>query len=89
MNIYNKFAAFLAEHEDDSMPHAVAELHKKAFIRMVVTDARDPDGVGTFVRWRTAFYCAGQTQEALRNCMLLLDVFMEFLCKNFITIYWQ
>ena len=59
MNIYNKFATFLAEHEDDSMPRTVADLPKEAFVRLVVTDAGDPDGVGTFLRWRTAFYCAG------------------------------
>ena len=38
----------------------------------------DPDGAG-FVRWRVAFYVAGNTNEALINLLMLLDGYFVFI----------
>ena len=75
-DLYNSFNGFLAHvHEENSeVPSTLSELSKEALIRLVITNGDDPDNVGTFVRWRTAFYCAGQV-EALINAFHLLDEF--------------
>ena len=74
--LYNSFNEFLAHvHEENSeVPSSLSELSREALIRLVISNADDPDNVGTFVRWRVAFYCAGQ-DEALLNAFGLLDEF--------------
>jgi len=74
--LYSSFNDFLASaHEENSdLPQTLADLARQALIRLVITNADDPDGVGTYIRWRTAFYCAGSF-ESLLNAFLLLDEF--------------
>ena len=56
-------------------------LQKKAGIRMVITDNNDPDGVGTFVRWRVAFYVAGG-DDCVENFFYLFDEFLVWKSKQ-------
>ena len=46
-----------------------------------MTDSNDPDGVGTFKRWRPAWYVAGDL-NALHNFVYLLDAFLCFCMKD-------
>ena len=46
-----------------------------------MTDNSDPDRVGTFVRWRIAFYAAGDV-TALHNLMYLLDGWWTYSFKD-------
>ena len=48
---------------------------------MVITDNNDPDGVGTFVRWRVAFYVAG-ADDAVQNFFFLFDEFLVWKAKQ-------
>ena len=73
VNLYDKFDSFLKA--QDSAPQSLVELQKQALIKLVTTDSRDADGVGTFQRWRNAFYVAGASPKALINFMHLLDDF--------------
>ena len=75
VNLYEKFNHFLATHDDDAVPKSLAELQRRAFIKLITTDAQDPDGAGTFRRWRTAFYVAGPDVRALRDFLYVLDEF--------------
>ena len=77
--IQEKFNTFLAQNPDT--PDTSAELQKMALIKLVVTSGTDPDAVGTFQRWRPAFYAAGD-QTSLHNLMYLLDSFWLFLMKD-------
>ena len=74
--LYSSFNEFLAgvHEENEDVPSTLSELARQALIRLVITNADDPDSVGTFVRWRTAFYCAGSL-DALLNAFHLLDEF--------------
>ena len=56
-------------------------LQKKAGIRMVITDNNDPDKVGTFVRWRVAFYVAGG-DNAVAIYFFLFDDFLVWKAKQ-------
>ena len=56
------------------VPATIAELERLCSVRLVITDAKDPDGRGTFVPWRVAWYVAGD----LQNFMLLLDSWFAF-----------
>ena len=78
-DLVRKFNQFLKQvHTDDeSVPSSLAGLQNSG-IRLVITDAQDPDSVGTFIQWRVSFYCAGtQDQKPLENLMLLLDDFSK------------
>ena len=81
VNIYDSFTKFLQQHEDAEFPKSLPELQKQALIKLVVTDARDKDGVGTFRRWRPTFYVAGN-EASLHNCLYLLDEFWTFTSKS-------
>ena len=75
VNLYDKFNTFLAAHDDDAVPKHLIQLQKQAFVKLITTNAQDPDLCGTFVRFRTAFYVAGRDESALHNFLLLLDKF--------------
>ena len=67
--------------EDDSVPVTLQEL-QAAGIKLVLTDSQDPDGVGTFVQWRAAFYVVGDPQaKPVQNFLLLLDEWWAFKSK--------
>ena len=78
-DFFGEFNEFLKQvhTDDDSVPSSLAEL-QNSIIRVVITDAQDPDSLGTFIQWRIAFYCAGKPdQKPLENLMLLLDDFSK------------
>ena len=52
----------------------MGDLAARAFSRVVLTNAEDPDGAGCVVPYRVAFYVAGR-EEALHNAMIMLDDF--------------
>jgi len=80
-NLLDNFNEFLAQHEDASIPKTAVELQRHALIKLVSTSADGPDEVGTFVRWRPAFYVAG-SETALNNFCYLLDAFLIWLTKD-------
>ena len=63
----------------DRAPPRATLLQKQ--LTPVVTDNSDPDRVGTFVRWRIAFYAAGDV-TALHNLMYLLDGWWTYSFKD-------
>ena len=77
VGFYESFAKFLqqAENAPDSL-NGLAE----AGIKLIVTDTSDPDQVG-FIRWRTAFYVAGDV-AALHNFLYLLDEFFVWVNQD-------
>ena len=77
--IQEKFNAFLAQH--GSAPCNLVELQRQALINMVVTDGQDPNALGTFQRWRPAFYVAGSA-SSLKNLLYLLDEWWTYLMKD-------
>ena len=81
VGFYESFAKFLQQEE--SAPDSVNGL-AEAGIKLIVTDASDPDQVG-FVRWRVAFYVAGDV-AALHNFLYLLDEFFVWVNKDRVTI---
>ena len=67
--------------DDESMPATLQDM-QSCGIKLVLTDSQDPDGVGTFVHWRAAFYVVGDTQaKPVANFMMLLDEFWPFKSK--------
>ena len=58
VNLYDKFNNFLKT--QDGVSQTLVELHKQALIKLVTTEGKDPDNIG-FLRWRSAFYVAGET----------------------------
>jgi len=80
-NLPEKWNEFLAQHEDASIPKTAVELQRHALIKLVSTSADDPDEIGTFIRWRPAFYVAG-SETALDNFCYLLDAFLIWLTKD-------
>ena len=78
--IQEKFNEFLAQRGSGG-PNNLADMQQKALIKLVVTDGQDPDGVGTFQRWRPAFYVAG-SDVSLKNLLYLLDEWWVFLMKD-------
>ena len=79
VNLYDKFGILLAETK--GLPLTLQELKEQALIKLVITGTEDPDAVGTFVRWRCAFYVAG-SESALRNFLYLLDDYWVHCEKN-------
>ena len=75
IGFYEVFTKFLQQ-EDDA-PDTIQELARKGMIKLVLGDTNDPDRVG-FVRWRAAFYIAGDGVEVLHNFLYLLDAFFVF-----------
>jgi len=63
----------VAHEEDTDIPATISELAALG-ITLKITNEEDPDNVGTFVRYRLAFYVAGD-QGSLDNFMALLDGF--------------
>ena len=74
---YDRFNAYLAElHKaDPAMPANAVELSQKASIKLLTTAEKDAENIGVFVRFRPAFYVAGETEAALHNAIYLLDGF--------------
>ena len=60
--------------ENETLPKTLQDLASKAGVRLVVTDAKDPDDIG-FIQWRPAFYVAA---DDLTNFLHLLDGFFLF-----------
>ena len=54
----------------------------KAGIGLVLTNLDDPDGVGTFKQYRTAFYIGGK-MDNVTNFFMLFDEYMQFKAKQF------
>ena len=82
-DLVRSFGDFLkAVHtENESVPITMQDL-QQCGIKLVLTDAQDPDGVGTFVQWRAAFYVVGDPQaKPVANFMILLDEFWPFKAK--------
>ena len=57
--------------KNEALPKTINDLASKAGVRMVVTDAKDPEDIG-FIQWRVAFYVAA---DDLKNFLHLLDGF--------------
>ena len=66
-NSWNDFLA-KAHEENAAIPANLQQLERDAAVKPILADNKDPDGVGSFVQWRTAFYCVD-----LQNFLLLLD----------------
>ena len=60
--------------KNPAVPKTVQDLAYKAGIRLVVTDAKDPEEIG-FIQWRVAFYIAA---DDLKNFLYLLDGWFVF-----------
>ena len=80
VNFYDTFTAFLKQ--DPSMPQTLKELEENAFIKLVINLSPDPGEAGTFVRWRPCFYVAGPHEEALHNCLYLIDDIFAYLASH-------
>ena len=80
-DIFSSINKYLREASVDNaeLPTSVGDLAARAGIRVVLTNAEDPDGAGCFVHYRVALYVAGH-EEALHNAMIMLDDF--FLWKQ-------
>ena len=79
-DMHSSFNDFLgvSHTSESSLPNSVKELQRSAGIKLVLTDAKDPEGVG-FVQWRAAFYVAGDTEsKPLHNFLNLLDGFFKY-----------
>ncbi len=75
--VQDKFNAFLTQNPDT--PDTSVELQKAALIRLVVADGHDPDSLGTFQRWRPAFF----TQPAISlRCTTLCICSTRFGCSS-------
>ena len=64
------------------MPVTLQDMQSSG-IKLVLTDSQDPDGVGTFVQWRAAFYVVGDPNaKPVQNFLLLLDEWWTFKSKT-------
>ena len=74
----NNFRDFLktASVSNSQIPADLKGLATAGLIKLVLTGADDPDDVG-YVRWRIAFYVAGD-EAALKNFFFLFDGFLIF-----------
>ena len=77
VGFYESFTKFLQQKE--SAPDSINGL-AEAGIKLVLADTSDPDRVG-FVRWRAAFYVAGEV-AALHNLLHLLDDFFVWINRD-------
>ena len=79
VNLYDKFSKFLSE--SDEFPDTLEGLKKSALIKLVITGADDPDCIGTFRRYRPAFYVVGD-EGCMKNLLYLLDDFWVWAHKE-------
>jgi hypothetical protein len=79
VNLYDKFSKFLLE--CPGAPDTLDELKQQALIKLVNTGSEDPDSIGSFRRYRHAFYVAGPA-SSLVNLLYLLDSFWEWVHKD-------
>ena len=77
VGFYESFTKFLQQEE--SAPDSINGL-AEAGIKLVLNDTSDPDRVG-FIRWRAAFYVAGEL-AALHNLLHLLDEFFVWINRD-------
>ena len=77
-DILSNFKDYLkrASASNPQIPSDLKSLTDQSFIKLVLTGADDPDGIG-YVRWRVAFYIAGDAL-ALKNFFFLFDGFLMF-----------
>ena len=59
------------------LPDSVHKLQQDAGIKLVLGSTEDPDGIGTFVQYRVAFYVAGEA-DSLTNFFMLVDGYLNF-----------
>ena len=71
INIVAQFNEFLKQKNDESIEN-LQKLKANAGITLVLTNTDDPEGCGTFVQYRAAWYIAGK-REALANFFALID----------------
>ena len=81
INIVAQFNEFLKSKNDESIDN-LQKLKAAAGITLVLTNADDPEGCGTFVQYRAAWYVAGKA-DALTNFFMLFDEYMQFKAKQF------
>ena len=82
-DLNRSFGDFLkAAHADnDDVPTSPQDL-QQCGIKLILTDAQDPDGVGTFVHWRPAFYVVGTPDgQPILNFLVLLDEWWAYKSK--------
>ena len=77
VGFYESFTKFLQQEE--SAPDSINGL-AEAGIKLILTDTADPDQVG-FIRWRAAFYVAGEV-AALHNLLYSLDAFFVWVNQD-------
>ena len=77
VGFYESFTKFLQQEE--SAPDSINGLAEVG-IKLILTDTADPDHVG-FIRWRAAFYVAGEL-AALHNFLYSLDEFFTWVNQN-------
>ena len=77
VGFYESFTKFLQQEE--SAPDSISGL-TEAGIKLILTDTSDPDDVG-FIRWRAAFYVAGEL-TALHNLLYSLDAFFVWVNQD-------
>ena len=77
VGFYESFSKFLQQEE--SAPDSINGL-AEAGIKLILTDTSDPDDVG-FIRWRAAFYVAGEV-AALHNLLYSLDAFFVWVNQD-------
>ena len=84
VNIVNQFNEFLKENAKSSpgLPDSVQKLQAEAGIRLVLANTEDPDGIGSFIQFRVAFYVAGELDSFI-NFFMLLDGYLNFKNKQF------
>ncbi len=71
VNIVAQFNEFLKSKNDETIEN-LQKLKTNAGITLVLTNLDDPEGCGTFVQYRAAWYVAGK-REALVNFFALVD----------------
>ena len=83
INVVNQFNEFLRENARSSpgLPDSVQKLQAEAGIKLVLANTEDPDGIGSFVQYRVAFYIAGEN-DSLINFFMLLDGYLTYKAKQ-------
>ena len=83
VSIVNQLNDFLKENARTSpgLPDSVQKLQAEAGIKLVIANTEDPDGIGSFVQYRVAFYVAGDS-DALTNFFMLLDGYLNYKSKQ-------
>ena len=83
VSIVSQLNDFLKENARTSpgLPDSVQKLQAEAGIKLVIANTEDPDGIGSFVQYRVAFYVAGDS-DALTNFFMLLDGYLNYKSKQ-------